>query len=142
MNVRASQRVYRAPYVYLAQSAERARLVRIGHTLRPGYELQRMHKRYSNPVQWLCGVRAYAVLAPILWARFAYCSAGGGQWFHPDRHLMHFAERVSARNPEELLAVDVLRSIFSAVFPDAPYVGIAQYRLSETYLQRSRYKYV
>lgn len=137
MNVRSSQRVYRAPYVYFAQTTERARVVRIGSTMRPVYELQRMRKRYAREIQWLCCVRAYAVLAPILWARFAYCSAGG-QWFHPDRHLLQLVERLALLDSERLIAPDQLRAIFEAVFPDAPYVGIAQYRTSETFLRRSR----
>lgn len=137
MNVRSSQRVYRAPYVYFAQTAERARVVRIGTTMRPAYELQRMQQRYASPVQWLCSVRAFAVLAPILWARFAYCSAGG-QWFHPDRRLLHMVDELSKRDAERLFSVDQLRELFIAVFPEAPYVGVAQYRLSETYIRRCR----
>lgn len=137
MNVRNSQRVYRAPYVYFAQSAERARVVRIGQTMRPGYELHRMQQRYKHPVQWLCGVRAFAVLAPILWARFAYCAAGG-QWFHPDRRLLQLVCELCRLDAEQLITVDKLREIFLAVFPDSPYVGVAQYRLSETYLRRCR----
>ena len=138
MNVPSSQTVYRAPYVYFCQTAERARVVRIGQTMRPSYELQRMQSRYSSPVQWLCGVRAFSVLAPILWSRFAYISAGR-QWFHPDRRLSHMVELLSARDPERLLTVDQLRDVFAAVFPESPYVGIAQYRLSETYMRHSRH---
>jgi hypothetical protein len=137
VNVRNSQSVYRAPYVYFAQSAEGPRVVRIGQTMRPGYELQRMQARYSSAVQWLCGVRAFAVLAPILWARFAYCSVGR-QWFAPDRRLLLMIERLSARDPERLLTPDQLRAVFVGVFPESPYAGIAQYRMSETYLRRSR----
>lgn len=141
MNVRSSQRVYRAPYVYFAQSSERTRVVRIGQTMRPAYELQRMQQRYASPVGWLGGVRAFAVLAPILWARFAYCCAGG-QWFHPDRRVMHLIERMNAQQPEQLLSVDQLRSIFAAVFPESPYVGIAQYMQSQAYLLRERGMYL
>ena len=47
-------------------------------------------------------------------------------------------ELLSARDPERLLTVDQLRDVFVAVFPESPYVGIAQYRLSETYMRRSR----
>lgn len=137
MNVRSSQLVYRAPYVYVAQSAESSRVMRIGSTMRPAYELQRMQGRYSAPVQWLCGIRAFAVLAPILWARFAYCSAGG-QWFHPDRRLLLLVEQFAARKADTLLAVDQLRAVFAVVFPESPYVGIAQYRLSATYVMRCR----
>lgn len=141
MNVRSSQRVYRAPYVYFAQSTERARVVRIGQTMRPAYELQRLQQRYASPVRWLCGVRAFAVLAPILWARFAYCCAGG-QWFHPDRRVMLLVEQLNSREPEQLLSVDQLRATFAAVFPESPYVGVAQYMQSRSYLQLERGMYL
>lgn len=135
--IRTPQLVYRAPYVYLCQSAEKSRLIRIGHTMRPVYERQRLEKRYAHGVAWLCNVRAFAVLAPVLWARFAYCSAGR-QWFHPDRRLFLLADQLESRNSETLLSVDDLQGIFAAVFPEAPYTGIAQYRISQTYITRCR----
>lgn len=137
MSVRTSQLVYRAPYVYVAQSAEHSRVMRIGSTTRPVVELRRMQQRYAAPVQWLCGVRALAVLAPILWARFGYCRAGG-QWFHPDRRLHQLIELLCERDAESLLSADQLRDMFAAVFPESPYVGIAAYRVSETYIRRGR----
>lgn len=138
MNLRASQRAYRAPYVYFAQSEQRAPspVIRIGHTLRPGYELQRMQRRYPRTVL-LAHARAFMVLAPILWQRFAYCGVGG-QWFALDRRLSHLVALIRARDAEVLLAVDDLRAVLAAVFPEAPYVGVREYRLSETYLRRSR----
>lgn len=128
--------MYRAPYVYFVRAA---RGVRISHTLRPGYELQRMQGRYGE-VQWLCGIRAYAVLASILWARFGYCRVRAG-WFQPDRRVMLLAEHLTARDPDQLLSVAELRRVFSVVFPESPFVGIADYRLSQTYIERSRCKY-
>ncbi len=137
MNVRSSQAVYRAPYVYFCQTAERASIVRIGSTMRPVYELQRLQKRYASPIALLAHVRAYSVLAPILWARFGHCAVGR-QWFHPDRRLLHLAQALNERNPEALISVDELRALFEAVFPEEPYIGVAQYRLSETYIRRTR----
>lgn len=137
VNVRRAQRVYRAPYVYFCQTVERSRVVRIGHTTRPAYEQQRLQARYRQPITWLANVRAFAVLAPILWSRFAYCSVGN-QWFFPDRRVMRLVSIVSSMNADKLLAVDDVRRIFSVVFPENPYTGIAQYRLSETYIRHSR----
>lgn len=137
MNVRSASLVYRAPYLYIAQSAEQSRVMRIGSTMRPVVELRRMQQRYAAPVQWLCGVRALAVLAPILWARFSYCRAGG-QWFHPDRRLQQLIDQLCARDAESLLSADHLRDVFTAVFPESPYVGITAYRCSETYIRRCR----
>lgn len=137
MNVPSSQSVYRAPYVYFCQTAESTGIVRIGSTMRPVYELQRLQKRYANPLALLAYVRAYAVLAPILWARFERCAVGR-QWFKPDRRLMHLVHAVNERNPEALISVDELRALFEAVFPEDPYIGVAQYRLSETYIRRTR----
>lgn len=137
MNVRNSQVIYRAPYLYCAQSTESSHVIRIGHTMRPGYELQRMQARYKHPVRWLCGVRAFAVLAPILWDRFAYCSVGR-QWFHPDRRLLLFVQQLAELDPERLLTANQLQAVFFSVFPDCPYVGIAPYRTSQAYVLRSR----
>jgi hypothetical protein len=105
--------------------------------MRPGYELQRLEKRYAFGLMWQCQVRAFAVLAPILWLRFQYCSAGR-QWFHPDRHLLAMIEVLNLRNSEQLLTADQLRTLFGIVFPENPYAGVAQYRLSETYVRRTR----
>lgn len=136
--IRTPQLVYRAPYVYLCQSSERSRLIRIGQTMRPGYEQLRLEKRYQHSLLWLAHVRAFAVLAPVLWARFSYCSAGR-QWFHPDRRLLVLLHQLEHRDSEALLTVDDLQSIFAAVFPEAPYIGIAQYRVAETYIRHSRH---
>lgn len=137
MSVAIGQRMYRAPFVYFCQSLEAPRLVRIGHTMRPTYELQRLQQRYEFGLLWHCQVRAFAILAPILWARFAYCGAGG-QWFHPDRRLMAMVEVLNHRDEDSLLTADQLRTLFGIVFPDNPYAGIAQYRMSETYVRRTR----
>lgn len=140
MNVRSSQVVYRVPYVYVVASNIKQPLLRIGHTLRPAYEIQRMQARYAE-ASWLCGVRAYAVLASILWRRFEYCLARG-QWFYPDRRLSRLVEQFAARDAEKLLTVDQLREVFAYVFPESPYVGVADYMRSQTYLEQSRYLYV
>lgn len=137
MNVRSSQAVYRAPYVYFCQTAENTHVVRIGSTMRPGYELQRLQKRYSSPLVWLAHVRAYSVLAPILWKRFEHCAVGR-QWFHPDRRLLLLVDQLIELDPERLVSVDQLRCVFGAVFPENPYVGVTQYRISETYIRRTR----
>lgn len=136
MNVRTSQIVYRAPYVYLAKCPQG---VRIGHTLRPSYEQQRMQRRYGS-AELLCAVRAYAVLAGILRERFDY-GCQNGQWFATDRRMIALVEQLRARDPERLITANQLGVIFLAVFPDLPYVGIARYRLSQAYLQASRYNY-
>jgi hypothetical protein len=136
MNVPTSQVVFRAPYLYCAR---RSSAIRIGHTLRPGYEAQRLQTRYGA-VEWLCCIRAFAILAPILWQRFAYCAVGG-QWFTAERRLLLLVDQLNARDPDQLLSVDALRNVFAVVFPDSPFVGVADYRLSETCISRSRYKY-
>lgn len=107
--------------------------------MRPDYELQRIRQRYASTIRMVAYVRAYAVLAPILWRRFAYCSAGqGGQWFSPDRKLMLMAGMFRLRGPDNLVTAEALRSLFAVVFPDQPYAGIAQYRISEAYIQSAR----
>jgi len=138
-NLRTSQRVYRAPYLYIAQSLGRQRLLRIGQTMRPDYELQRMRQRYAAGVRMIAHVRAYALLAPILWQRFGYCATShGGQWFTPDRKLVTLAGMFRLRGPENLVTADALLALFGAIFPDEPYAGIARYRICEAYIMSAR----
>ena len=137
VNIHSAQLAYRAPYVYFAQSAERVRVVRIGQTMRPTFEFARLQRRHQHPIVMLLAVRAYAVLAPILWARFAHCSVGR-QWFLPDRRLLRLIEILSERDPEQLLQCDALRDVLAEVFPENPYQGVALYRVAETCIRRSR----
>lgn len=135
--MRLAQQVYRAPYLYFCQTSESNRIVRIGTTTRPAYEQQRLQQRYASALLWLLHVRAYAVLAPILWQRFEYCAVGR-QWFNPDRRLLHLVEQLGLAHPERLITVNKLQGIFVSVFPESPFVGVAQYRLSETYIRSTR----
>lgn len=136
MNIRASQRVYRAPFLYLVQSPDDPRMVRIGHTNRPDYELQRMQHRFGV-LRMLACVRAYQVLGQILCERFGYC-AQGAQWFLPDRRVLLLAHMLADREPDALLSVGCVAELFARVFPDSPWLGVAEYRRSETYIRRTR----
>ena len=112
----------------------------IGQTMRPLVEVQRLQQRYAARLRLLAYARAYSVLAPVLWARFAHvlAGAGGAQWYMPDRRLVAVAKLLRRRDPEQLITTDELLAMFTVVFPEAPFPGIGEYRTCEAYIQQVR----